>query len=101
LAEIPPVDLSPGNIVRRGPRPGLRWSLSDVRRVLGKTQVEVAEAIGKEQGEVSRLEQREDTHLSTLRRYAEALGARLEVAFVLDAGHRFVLAEPKPERRRR
>jgi hypothetical protein len=34
--------------------------------------------------------------LSTLRRYAEAMGARVEVVFVFDKmGHRIVLGEPQ------
>jgi hypothetical protein len=41
-----------------------------------------------DQGDVSRLEQREDAKLSTLRRYVGALGGRLELVVVLKTGHR-------------
>src|SRR5260370_3342236 len=59
----------------------LELPLAGVRKAAGKTQVQVAEAIGMAQGDVSRLEDQDDMKLSTLRRYAEALGARVDVAF--------------------
>ena len=46
---------------------------------MGKTQVELAEALEMTQGQVSETERREDHRLSTLGRYVEALGGRLEV----------------------
>jgi transcriptional regulator with XRE-family HTH domain len=59
-----------------------------------KTQAQVAEAMGSNQGELSRLECRGDALVSTLRRYGEAIGLRVEVVFVLDkTGHRIVLAD--------
>jgi DNA-binding XRE family transcriptional regulator len=57
----------------------LEGSLKQVRELLGKTQVEVAEALEVSQGQVSETERREDYLLSTLRRYVEALGGTLEV----------------------
>lgn len=54
-------------------------SLRELRRLAGLTQVEVAAAMGIAQGEVSRLEHRADFHLSTLRRYVQALGGDVEV----------------------
>ncbi len=43
---------------------------------------------------MSRIERRGDVRLSTLRRYAEAVGARLEVAFVFgEDGKRRALLE--------
>ena len=53
--------------------------LKGIREVLGKTQVELAEVLEMTQGQVSETERREDHRLSTLRRYVEALGGRLEV----------------------
>ena len=41
-----------------------------------------------DQGDVSRLEQREDAKLSTLKRYVRALGGQLEWVVVLKTGHR-------------
>ena len=57
----------------------LQADLKGIREVLGKTQVEVAEALEMTQGQVSETERREDHRLSTLRRDVEALGGRLEV----------------------
>jgi hypothetical protein len=43
------------------------------------------------QGDVARLESQEDMKLSTLKRYAEALGARVDVAFEYPNGVRVYL----------
>jgi transcriptional regulator with XRE-family HTH domain len=50
-------------------------ALRTVREGLGKTQGEVARALETDPGEVSRIERRPDLLVSTLHRYAEALGA--------------------------
>lgn len=57
----------------------LESDLKGIREVLGKTQVELAEALEMSQGQVSETERREDHRLSTLRRYVEGLGGQLEV----------------------
>jgi hypothetical protein len=45
---------------------------------------------------MSKLERRPDMMLSTLRKYAEALGARCEIVFVFDkTGHRIGLSDPE------
>ena len=54
-------------------------SLQDLRRAHGVTQAAMAEALGIGQDGVSRLEQRSDMRLSTLRGYVEALGGRLSI----------------------
>ena len=54
-------------------------SLSDARRLLGKTQAEVAEQMGISQSDVSKLERRSDRRLSTLSSAARALGGRLRL----------------------
>jgi transcriptional regulator with XRE-family HTH domain len=85
-------------IVRPGKnRPPLPLPLGMVRKGMGKTQEDIARALGTEQSEVSRIERRGDVRLGTLRRYAEACGARLEVAFVFEAGGRAVLELPMDE----
>jgi len=56
--------------------------LREVRKDLGRTQVEVAAKAGMSQGDLSRLERRNDHLLSTLERYALALGGTLEIAVV-------------------
>ena len=59
-----------------------RMSLRDVRKDLGRTQVQVAKEAAMSQGDLSRLERRSDHLLSTLERYAEALGGKLDVSLV-------------------
>jgi len=54
-------------------------NLQALRQQLGVTQTELAEASGFTQGEISRIEQREDHMVSTLRRLVRALGGDLEV----------------------
>lgn len=73
-----------------------RVALRTVREGLGKTQGGVARALETDQGEVSRIERRPDLLISTLHRYAEALGAMCEVAFVFPGGRRVLIAEPEP-----
>lgn len=57
--------------------------LARFREALGVTQVELAKAIESTQGQVSRIESREDHKMSTLRRYVEALGGKLEVTAIV------------------
>jgi len=51
----------------------------ELRRARERTQVEVAKKLGITQDGVSRLEQRTDLLLSTLRGYVAALGGRLSL----------------------
>ena len=60
----------------------LELNLRELRESLGITQRDVAKAIGKAQSEVSRLERRDDCHVSTLRKVVKALGGDLEVSAV-------------------
>lgn len=57
-------------------------SLRDFRRALEKTQASVAKSLGIGQEGVSRLEQRSDLLLSTLRSYVEAMGGELHLVAV-------------------
>ena len=57
-------------------------TLKALRQDLALTQAEVGAAAAMTQSELSRLEGREDHLTSTLRRYIEALGGRLEVTAV-------------------
>ncbi len=97
LRDIPELDVKHAKVLRRGPRPGrvLKLPLRAMREAAGKTQADVGAILGSDQAEMSKLERRPDMMLSTLRRYAEALGARCEVVFVFDkTGHRIVLDVP-------
>jgi len=57
----------------------LDLDLREMRRLVGRTQQEVAKAARMAQSELSKTERREDHRLSTIRRYVEALGGELEV----------------------
>jgi hypothetical protein len=67
-------------------------TLSELRRDLKVTQVDAARSAVMTQSELSRLENRSDHRISTLRRYVEALGGRLEVTAVF-GGRRVKLTE--------
>ena len=97
LEAIPEIDVTRAKVVRRGPRPDrkVKLPLRALREAAGKTQAELGAALGSDQAEVSKLERRKDMLLSTLQRYAEALGASCEVAFVFPTGHRIVVADPE------
>jgi DNA-directed RNA polymerase specialized sigma subunit len=57
--------------------------LLEFRKAIGLTQTEVAGRLSITQENVSRLEKREDMHLSTLRKYVEALGGELELLITM------------------
>jgi hypothetical protein len=67
-------------------------TLQELRRGLNLTQVDAAKAAEMTQSELSRLENRGDHRISTLRRYVEALGGKLEVSAVF-GGRRVKLTE--------
>ncbi|HVW28875.1 MAG TPA: helix-turn-helix transcriptional regulator [Polyangiaceae bacterium] len=90
LAEIPEIDVAKAKILGRGLRSHRRLALRSLRAALGKTQLDVARAAEMDQGDVSKLESRSDMHVSTLSRYARALGGKLEVAVVVD-GRRYLI----------
>ena len=50
-----------------------------LRQIRNRTQVEIAEALGITQDSVSRLEQRPDILVSTLRKYIKAMGGNLSI----------------------
>lgn len=53
--------------------------LGSLREARGITQAQVAGSLGVSQPNVSKIENKEDVHLSTLHGYVEALGGHLEV----------------------
>ena len=81
-------DIEKGKLTAEQIAAGDRWveeqilemSLRDLRQALGKTQQDVAKVTDMTQGELSRAERRSDHLLSTLRRYVEGLGGKLEVS---------------------
>lgn len=54
-------------------------TLRSIRKVANRSQVEIADALGFKQPTVSRLENKSDMYLSTLRRYVEAAGGTLNL----------------------
>ena len=54
-------------------------TLKDLRRAVERTQEDLAASLGVGQDTVSRIERRSDLLLSTLRRYVEAMGGKLEL----------------------
>lgn len=60
-------------------RAGELATLKDLRQAVAQTQEELAAALGVGQDTISRLEKRSDMLLSTLRRYVEAMGGKLEL----------------------
>lgn len=67
----------------RGSKSGRLYNLKLLRVAFGKTQADVSRETGMAQGDVSKLEARQDVKLSTLERYVEALGGKVEVAVVV------------------
>jgi transcriptional regulator with XRE-family HTH domain len=76
-----------------------RLPLRELRRLVGKTQVELAGAMGIAQPTLSRLEIQADMQISTLRRLVSALGGRLEIVANVPEG-RITLDEIAGERER-
>ena len=56
--------------------------LAELRQKRGVSQTVVADTLAVSQPNISRIEQEDDVYLSTLARYVEALGGRLEVLAV-------------------
>ncbi len=63
----------------------MSFRLAELRRVLGVTQVELAEMIGKSQSAVSQIEHGEiGLSIETLRSIVHQLGGGVEIAAVFD-----------------
>jgi len=61
--------------------------LAEIRELLGKTQMEIADAMAIKQPTVARLERKgQDLKLSTLKRYVEAAGGKVRVDIELPDG---------------
>ena len=60
--------------------------LAEIRKFVGLTQEDLAEALGVTQPSLSKLENQDDMHVSTLRRLIEALGGELEIIAHLPQG---------------
>jgi DNA-binding XRE family transcriptional regulator len=60
--------------------------LQQLRNARQMTQTRLAELLEMDQGNVSKLEQRTDMYLSTLRSYIEAMGGVLEIRALFPEG---------------
>ena len=58
-------------------------ALQEIRKAAGMSQEQLAKALDMNQGNLSKLEKRTDIHISTLRRYVEALGGKLHIMAAL------------------
>jgi DNA-directed RNA polymerase specialized sigma subunit len=58
-------------------RQTLARNLAEQRRCAGLTQTEIAERMGTSQGQVARFESGADTRMSTVARYAAAVGLQI------------------------
>jgi transcriptional regulator with XRE-family HTH domain len=94
---MPKIDWSTAERIVRKNKGKERLPLHAVRNAFGKTQSDIARALDIDQGEVSRIERRPDVLLSTLRKYAAALGGHCELAFVFEDGRRALIALPEPD----
>ena len=83
LDDLPEIDVTKARVLGRGLRKDRKLPLRALREAADKTQDEVASLAGMDQSEISRVEQRDDLRLSTLRRYARALDAEIEVVALL------------------
>ena len=79
-----------------------RMGFGKLRQARLQTQVALAERLDIPQTAVSRIERRTDLLLSTMRKYVEALGGRLELRAVFPDGEFILdsLAPPRDERSR-
>ena len=62
----------------------LEIALVELRELRGATQTQVADSLGTSRPNVGRIESEIDVRLSTLERYVEALGGKLEIHAVFD-----------------
>jgi transcriptional regulator with XRE-family HTH domain len=60
--------------------------LQQLRNARQMTQTRLAELLEMDQGNISKLEQRTDMYLSTLRSYIEAMGGELEIRALFPDG---------------
>ena len=63
-----------------------RMPLHQLRQARQITQTRLAELLEMDQGNISKLEQRTDMYLSTLRSYIEAMGGSLEIRAIFPDG---------------
>ena len=73
-------------------------TLRDLRQAVEQTQEDLAVRLGVGQDTISRIERRSDMLLSTLRRYVEAMGGKLELVAEFSDRPRVVIDKLTPAR---
>ena len=73
-------------------------TLKDLRQAVERTQEELAVSLGVGQDTISRIERRSDMLLSTLRRYVEAMGGKLELVAEFPDRPRMIIDQLTPAR---
>ena len=86
------------------PLPPSVLTLSELRRRVGRSQAEIANATGTTQSAISRMEHQSDMHVSTLNEYVGALGGRLRLIVEHGDDHTEIeipsLRHERPDQRR-
>lgn len=81
-------------------------TLKNLRQITQRTQADIASTLGVGQDAISRIEQRKDMLLSTLTRYVEAMGGKLELVAQFPNRppviiNHLVAREPEPRQKRK
>ncbi len=83
-------------------------ALKDLRRARAMTQVQVAEVLGIQQATVAKMEKSSDMMLSTLSRFIEAMGGKLEIIATMPGMPPVILSrigdideQPEPRRKKK
>ncbi|HVC46112.1 MAG TPA: XRE family transcriptional regulator [Terracidiphilus sp.] len=63
-----------------------RLPLAELRKARSMTQARLSDVLHVNQGAISKIEQRSDMYLSTLRSYVEAMGGSLDIRAVFPEG---------------
>jgi DNA-binding XRE family transcriptional regulator len=61
-------------------------ALEELRDAMRMTQQQLAQTLNVDQSAISKLERRTDMYVSTLERFIEAMGGRLEIRAIFPAG---------------
>src|SRR5580658_11211755 len=69
-----------------------RMALDELRSAKRLTQADMAEMLNVPQSSISRIEQRADMYLSTLRNYVQAMGGVLQIQAVFPEGGTVIIS---------
>ena len=83
-AKMSPASIAPSDAAYQ--RLKQEMALEELRGALRLTQQQLAETLEVDQSAISKLERRTDMYVSTLERFIEAMGGRLEIRAVFPEG---------------